>query len=249
MLLYPIATTESGRYAAALLSRAGIALTDHPSPDVTGLLLDVPSFGRDGQLRGGGNLTPLLQMLPPQIQVIGGNLDQPCLEGYRRLDLLKDPAYLSQNAAITADCALRLAGGRMKTTFADAPALVIGWGRIGKCLSRLLRCAGSPVTIAARKESDRAMAKALGFEVLEIRQIPDKLPEFRLLFNTVPAPVLSCAQLAQCRECLMIELASSPGLEGPQVIAAPGLPGIWAPVSSGTLIAETCLHLWKEEHP
>lgn len=247
MLLYPIGGTESCRRAAELLAQAGIALTDHPSPEVTHLLLDVPSFAKDGQLRCGGALPPLLQMLPPHIQIIGGNLNQPCLAGYETLDLLRDPQYLARNAAITADCALRLAGGRMKRTFADSTALVIGWGRIGKCLSQLLRSAGAAVTVAARKDSDRAMAQALGYSTLDLRRIPQILARTQLIFNTVPAPVLSSAQLALCQDCLLIELASSPGLEGAQVIAAPGLPGTWAPQSSGALIAQTCLDLWKEE--
>ena len=247
MLLYPIGSTESCRWAAHRLQQQGIALTDHPSPDVTHLMLDIPSFAKDGNLRGGGSLKPLLQMLPPKVQIIGGNLDRPELEEYPRLDLLKNPLYLAKNAAITADCALRLAGGRMKCTFADCTALVIGWGRIGKCLSQLLRSVGTSVTVAARKESDRAMASALGFSAVSLAQIPSILPAFQLLFNTVPAPVLSSESLQSCQECLLFELASSPGLDSPHVIAAPGLPGIWAWKTSGELIAKTCLHFWKEE--
>jgi hypothetical protein len=40
-----------------------------------------------------------------------------------------------------------------------------------------------------------------------------------------------------------IELASSPGLEGDDVIEALGLPGKYAPETSGKLIARTILRL------
>ena len=47
-----------------------------------------------------------------------------------------------------------------------------------------------------------------------------------------------------CRpECLKIELASVSGMEGDDVIIARGLPGIWAPETSGRLIARTVLRL------
>lgn len=246
ILMYPAGSTKACQYASKALALAGVPVTDHPTPEVTHLLLDVPSFSPEGCLRGGGELEPLLRMLPPGIAVAGGNLNHPGLSGYLTLDLLADPTYLAKNAAITADCALRVAGAELDTAFTDAPALVIGWGRIGKCLARLLRSLGSEVTVAARKESDRAMLAALGYSSMDIGEIPALLPRYRLLFNTAPEKVLSGKQLAGCRHCVKIDLASKPGLEGSDVIAARGLPGRYTPESSGKLIAETVLRLIGE---
>jgi dipicolinate synthase subunit A len=78
------------------------------------------------------------------------------------MDLLKDPHYLAKNAAITAECALKVAAPYLKTTFSESPTLILGWGRIGKCLARLLSARNCPVSVAARKESDRAMLEAFG---------------------------------------------------------------------------------------
>ena len=76
--------------------------------------------------------------------------------------------------------------------------------------------------------------------------------DFKVVFNTVPAPVLSRAALEHCRkDCLKIELASSPGMEGEDIMQAKGLPGVCAPESSGRLIAQTVfrLHSRKEASP
>lgn len=246
VLIYPRGATDACTHAAAFLERAGYSLTDHPSPEVTHLLLDVPSFAVDGQLRGGGSLQSVLEMLPVGTTVIGGNLKSPALSGHRVFDLLQEPAYVAQNAAITAQCALRVAGSLLSTILPDTTTLVIGWGRIGKCLVKLLDALGCPVTVAARKPADRAMAEALGWKAVDISRIPELLPEIRLLFNTAPAPVLDAAVLDGCKKCVKIDLASRPGLEGCDVIYARGLPGQYAPESSGRLISETITRYLRE---
>ena len=48
-------------------------------------------------------------------------------------------------------------------------------------------------------------------------------------------------------DAVAVELASTPGMAGDNIISALGLPGKMAPESSGKLIAETFLRLSKEE--
>lgn len=246
ILMYPIGSTDASTYAALSLKQTGVPLTDHPSPDVTHLLLDVPSFAADGSIRGGGNLTAVLERLPDGITVIGGKLKHPALAGYPVLDLLRDPEYLAHNAAITAECALRVASPLLPTILADTPTLIIGWGRIGKCLTKVLSGLGCPVTIAARNPADRAMAAALGYSTTDIPQISEILPDIRLLFNTAPAPILESDTLDKYNQCVMIDLASSPGLAGSGIIYARGLPAQYAPESSGRLMAKTIVRHLRE---
>ena len=246
VLIYPIGTTDACAYAGAFLEQSGFHLTDHPTPEVTHLLLDVPSFAADGSLRGGGSLTDALERLPAGITVIGGKLNHPVLTDYPVLDLLLDPEYLARNGAITAECALRVAYPLLSTVLPDTPALVIGWGRIGKSLTKLLSNLGCPVTIAARNPADRAMATALGYNTADIQRIPGILPGICLLFNTAPAPILDSGALDEFGKCIKIDLASSPGLEGPDVVYARGLPGQYAPESSGKLIAGTIARHLRE---
>lgn len=245
-LIYPVGVTDACRFAVAMLKKQGIQFVDHPTPEVTHLLLDVPSFGADGMLRGGGDLTYILDMLPTNLSIIGGNLTHPSVERYQTIDLLKEEAYLALNAAITADCALQVAAPLLTTTFCDTPTLIIGWGRIGKCLGQLLHSVGAEVMIAARKETDRAMIRALGFRAVDLRELNRILPGCRLLFNTVPTLLLHETELRSSSNCVKIDLASKPGIVGDDVIWARGLPGMYAPESSGRLIAESILRLSGE---
>lgn len=218
--------------AASILRQTGFCFVDAPGPEVTHLLLPVPSFESTGCIKGGVSLQSLLDMLPENVHILGGNLGS-LPEGYACTDLLKDPTYVAKNAAITAHCAIGLAMQKLPVTLEGLPVLVIGWGRIGKCLAKLLKALGADVTVAARKESDRAMLRALGYRTAGL-PFSGRIPTV-LAFNTVPAQV----DIDLPPQCLKIDLASVKGLPGKDVIWARGLPGKDTPVSSGELIAET----------
>ena len=211
------ATEQAGRF----LREAGVAVTEHICPKATHWLLPVP--------------TKIPVEAPPGVTVIGGNLAVP------GMDLLKDPFYLAENAAITARCAIPLIGKDLQ----NLPVLVLGWGRIGKCLGKFLAEAGAEVTIAARKERDVAMVRALGYGGIFLHEAASLLPRFDAVINTIPAMVLSTSG---CRkECVLLELASQPGMAGGNIMDGRGLPGKYAPEESGQLIARTILRLCEEE--
>lgn len=225
ILIYPAGTTRAIQYAAQHLA---LPTADHPTPAATHLLLDVP-------LRQ-TNPEEILKQLPTDVTVIGGNLHLP---GYVCMDLLQDEDYLAKNAAITARCAIRLAASVLPVTLEGCPVLILGWGRIGKCLGQLLKGIGADVTVAARNSSHRAMLGALGYQSVDYPQIPGILNRFRLIYNTVPVKILSESTTYR-PDCIAVELSSISALPG-NVIDGRGLPGKLAPESSGRLIAETVL--------
>lgn len=231
-------------FAAAQLERMGQTVAGTPSPAVTHLLLPAPAFTPDGEIRGGGMLCEILRDLPQAVTIIGGGLDRPELAGYERWDLLKDEGYLAKNAAITAHCALATAMETLPVTLDGCPVLVLGWGRIGKILAKLLSNLGADVTVTSRSPKNRAMLAALNYGAEDPAQLSYILGRYRLIFNTAPAPVLTEDQIVHCRpDCVKIDLASRPGIAGADVIHARGLPGKDAPESSGKLICRTILGL------
>ena len=238
-LLYAPEGAPALKYAVEELEDRGVSFASEPTDRVTHLLLPVPCK-MDGQV-----LERLLASLPGDVTVVGGMLNKNQLQGYRCIDLLEDPLYLAKNAMITAHCALRLAEGNLSVIWEGCPVLVLGWGRIGKCLGKFLAEAGAEVTIAARKEADVAMVRALGYEGIFLHEAPPLLTRFDALINTIPAMVLSASG---CRkECALLELASQPGMAGDNIIDGRGLPGKYAPEESGRLIARTILRLCEED--
>lgn len=237
---YTAGYTAALSYAINYMKNCGCTILSQPD-GATHLILPVPSFDPDGRIKGGGYLKDLLERLPKNITIIGGNLNRPELSDYRTIDLLQDPLYLAKNANITAHCAIKLAMTKLPVTLDGCGALVIGWGRIGKCLAKLLRQLGADVTVAARKETDRAMLSALGYKATDTSEL-DTLP-YRVIFNTVPTMISALSP----GKALKIDLASSLGLGSSDVIWARGLPNKDAPESSGELIALTVMQYAAEK--
>lgn len=248
MTIFPLGGTKALPVAVRALQAHGAKITEKPTAETTHLMLPVPSFDPDGTVRGGGNLEQILKLLPQTVAVLGGKLTDAQLAGYEKVDLLCDEQYLAENAALTAECALRIAGNLLPVRLQGLPVLVIGWGRIGKCLAQQLQRLGAKTCVAARKQTDRAMIRALGCEALTMEQMKAALSRQRLIFNTVPAPVLTRDELRQCApDCIKIDLASVCGMDGADVITARGLPGKHLPESSGQLIADTVMRLLREK--
>ena len=160
----------------------------------------------------------------------------PPLIGYKRVDFLSDPYYLARNAAITAECAIEIVENILHRNVSGHSFLILGWGRIGKCLGKFLQQKGAEVTIAARKVTDLAIIEALGYRAIPLQ---DLKPHSEFILNTIPTMVLEKVP----SDCFAIELASKPGMCGGNIISARGLPGKMRPVESGKLIAETFLRL------
>ena len=232
---YAAGNSSAIAFAARELELRGITFTDCPGPEVTHLMLNVPN--RE-------DVSEVLRALPDGAVILGGMLQGQAYSRFQCIDLLTDPMYLAQNAQITAQCAMTLAAQSLPITWDNCAVLIIGWGRIGKCLAKLLRSVGAEVSVAARKPADRAMLTALGFTAEDPARLDHILCRYRLIVNTVPEPILYGSQLRHCRaDCLMMELASRPGILAEDVLKAPGLPGKMAPESSGRLIARTILRL------
>lgn len=240
-MIYAAGFTQAMSHCIQKLKQEGFTIVSEPNYQVTHLLLPVPSFTADGMIVGGGNLATLLTLLPKDIIVIGGNLDRPELDYYATIDLLQDETYLAYNAQITAHCALKLAINQLPVILDGCPVLILGWGRIGKCLAQLLNRVGAKVTVCARKETDRSILAALGYAVADYKSID--LNNYRVIFNTVPSMVFPVCP----GNALKIDLASRLGLGSEDVIWARGLPGKDAPGSSGALIAKTLIPILRKE--
>ena len=222
--VFPMGEGPALRFAVRELTERGIEIAENMSDFVTHVLLPVPTKDPD------------VTKIPENVTVIGGNLDF-LPDTYDKLDLLREEQYLAENAALTADCALRLLGEHLPVAFRDCPILIIGWGRIGKCLARILKELGAKVYVAARKPSDLGMLTAFGYGAVEIGDIQPK--NYRAIINTAPVPVLGESE--HPTPCVKIDLASKKGMAGDDVVWARGLPGKMLPESSGKCIAQGIL--------
>lgn len=178
-------------------------------------------------------------------------------KGFRVIDYLEREELAVLNARATAEGAVALAVSEQPVTIAGENILILGMGRISKCLVRILSGYGADMTAAARKFSDLAWAEVYGCKAVNISELEDSgaLENADLIFNTVPHVILDRSLLEKCgKNCLIIDLASSPGgidLQaagnlGLKAIHALSLPGKTAPLSAGRIIGTAIENILKQ---
>ncbi len=171
------------------------------------------------------------------------------------IDYMEREELAVLNAIPTAEGAIEIAISETPFTIHGSPCLVIGYGRIGKVLSRSLAGMGADVCAAARKYSDLAWIKANSLKGIRIKDLSENIGKFRLIFNTAPAPILDHKTLSKVRDdCLIIDLASRPGgvdFEsakelGKKVVWALSLPGKVAPEGAGDIMKDAIVNILEE---
>lgn len=128
------------------------------------------------------------------------------------IDLLEREEMSVLNSIPTAEGAIQIAMEQTPITIHGSNILVIGYGRIGKTLAKMLYGIGAKVHVAARKYSDIAWVKSYGYTPIVLNDLSKIVSEMEIIINTVPSLVLNSAILENVRnDCLIIDLASKPG--------------------------------------
>ena len=118
----------------------------------------------------------------------------PDLKGARLYDYAARDDFAVLNAVPTAEGAIACAMSAYEGTIAGSSCLVTGYGRIGKVLARLLKAVGSRVTVSARRGSDKAYIRALGYRFVNT----EELREVRGFTIWCSTPCRSCSLTKRC---------------------------------------------------
>jgi dipicolinate synthase subunit A len=171
------------------------------------------------------------------------------------IDLLKREELSILNSIPTAEGAIQIAMEEMPITLHGCKAMVLGFGRIGKVLSKMLVGIGTDVYVEARKYSDISWVDAYSYNSVNLCDLDKYLGEMDVIFNTIPSLILDINKLKLLKsDCLLIDLASKPGgvdfeaasKIGVKTIWALSLPGKVAPVTAGKYIKDTVKNVLEE---
>jgi dipicolinate synthase subunit A len=192
--------------------------------------------------------------------LIAGNIGE---DAKRRLeesnvkytDILKREEFTVLNTIATAEGTIQIAMEETQRTVHGSKVLVMGFGRIGKILAKMLDGIGAKVYCEARKNEDIAWIKAYGYEPIHLDNLNEHLGEFDIIISTIPFQVLDKERLNLVKkDVVIIDIASNPGGvdrktakdKNLKVIWALSLPGKVAPLTSAEFIKETLYHLLEE---
>lgn len=171
------------------------------------------------------------------------------------IDYLEREELAILNAIPTAEGAIEIAMRETPFTVNGSECLVLGNGRIGKILAKMLSGIGARVTVCVRKYRDVAYCRAMGYDTILFKDLNLKTGKYNIIFNTVPYMVLGTEELREMnRNCVIIDLASKPGgvdfdeAEKLKIktIWALSLPGKVAPDTAGDFVAETIKNIINE---
>lgn len=206
------------------------------------------------------NISELFGRLPQNTYVLAGKCDNYIRSlaesnSINLIDYFEREELRILNAIPTAEGAVQIAMQEVPYTIHSSRCLIIGNGRIGKILAKMLSGIGAEVSVAVRKRRDAAQAFSFGYRSLETSALYDRICEFDIIFNTVPSLILDSDLLSRTRRTsLVIDLASKPGgvdfeaarKLGIKVIWALSLPGKVAPNTAGDIIGKTILNILDE---
>ncbi len=171
------------------------------------------------------------------------------------IDLLKREELVVLNTIATAEGAIQITMENTQKTIHGSNVLIMGFGRVGKVLAKMLDGIGAKVSCEARKNSDIAWIKAYGYTPIHLSELESELGNYDIIINTIPFQILDENRLKYIKkDCTIVDLSSNPGgvdrraarSLGIKLIWALSLPGKVAPMTSAEFIKETLYHILKE---
>ncbi len=152
------------------------------------------------------------------------------------VDVSRDEEFLLGNARLTALATLAYILSRGDLSIDGLSIGVVGYGRIGRELVRMLLPLGADVRVYSTREKTVMCLSSSGVSATLVRE-GDQIPSLDILVNTAPAKIFD--ENSHAPPCMdILELASGCFFEGERVIRLPSLPSRYYPISAGILYAE-----------
>lgn len=199
--------------------------------------------------------------LPKQAKVFTGMakpyLRQLCgKHGIQLTELFERDDVAIYNSIPTAEGALMMAIQNTDITIHGSECMVLGFGRTGITMARVLQGLGARVRVGVRRPEQYARVWEMGLTPFYTHDLINQAPDADLIFNTIPTMIITAQVIASLpHRAVIIDLASKPGgtdfrfaeKRGIKALLAPGLPGIVAPKSAGRIIADTLCQLLMDD--
>lgn len=208
-----IGEDERSKYLRKMYINEGNVLVNVKEADY--VIAPIP-FSRDG-IKITGEITTcdeLISKLDNKVLFTGAisNSIKEKLKNVKYYDLMDLDEVAVMNAIPTAEGAIYEAIKNSNITLSGSNVLVMGYGRIGKVLAKMLEGLNAKVYCEARTKKDIAFIEAMGYNSIYIADLNSYLPKMDYIFNTIPVTLLDESNLKYInKECTIIDLASAPG--------------------------------------
>ncbi|MFZ5975256.1 MAG: NAD(P)-dependent oxidoreductase, partial [Bacillota bacterium] len=150
---------------------------------------------------------------------------------------------------------LKTAIANTDRTISGMQVLVLGYGRVGQAICRLLLACGADVTAFTPSDKEIAWAQIHCIRAVPLSELASFLAFAQTIINTIPAPVLGPEELDQvAKDVLIIDIATGGGVDFKHAekrelsaLLLKGIPGVDAPVSAAQYIEESIFHTLSQK--
>jgi dipicolinate synthase subunit A len=260
MKKYCILGTDSrSNYLRELYKEEGKKLVDYISADY--VITSIP-FTRDNIKLNNEDII-IEELISNSVDkiIFSGSISDEIKEKFKInnikfYDVLDNEKVTILNSIPTSEGAILEAIKMSDITLCNSNVLVMGYGNIGKILSKMLLGIGCNVYVEARKEKDIVSIISMGYKGINLKDLDSYLYKFDYIFNTIPYLILDNNRLDLVKkDCCIIDLASNPGgidFEyanniGLKVKWALALPSKVAPKSAAIYIKEEIDRIIKDD--
>lgn len=160
----------------------------------------------------------------------------------RYINYFADEGFIVKNAYLTAEGALAHIIQNTDCSLVGMRVLILGYGRVGKAVAKVLKDNYVSVSVMNRSPFDRANAALVADNTYSMSEYEEHLKEFSVIVNTIPELILKGEQLEKLgKDCFILDLASKPGgvdfneadRLNIKTLLALGIPGKVAPKDAG----------------
>lgn len=150
--------------------------------------------------------------------IFGGNIPDSLTIGIKNentkiVDIMKIEEFSILNAIPTAEATIEIILKNTKKILQNENCLIMGYGRIGKILTRKLEAMSAKVTCVVTDEIERAWCIAYGYNQINFEKIKKDsniLKQYDIIINTIPKVILKNELKKIELDTLVIDLASKP---------------------------------------
>lgn len=173
----------------------------------------------------------------------------------KHFEFMDDEAFVVKNAFLTAEGALSYIIQNTASSLRHMPILVLGYGRVGKSLTKILKDNDALVSVATDDYTEYALASTFADSVCSLSETIKTIDSYQTIINTIPKIILKGDILKLInKDCFILDLASKPGgvdfseAESLELncIHALGVPGKFTPQTAGDFLEQSIVERLKK---
>ncbi len=141
-------------------------------------------------------------------------------------------------------------------TIHHSKVAVLGFGRTGMSVARAFQGLGAKVRVGVRRPEHIARIVEMGMDGFYLQDLEKQAQDIDVCINTIPHLIVTSKVISKMQShAIVVDLASKPGgtdfryaeKRGIKAILAPSLPGIVAPKTAGTILANVLTELLEKD--